>query len=312
MASSSSAGRHPVLTGLLVLLAALLVAGGILYVKTDHGKKLLPAVGKAVLPALSKARLTISSITREKIQAQLTTELHNPAPIDLKIDSLRYETRLDGARLAKGRKDHPLVVKGNATSKLELPLTLNLSELKQKAKTAQQDCVTVQMHVVLFANLPAVGPKEIPVDVRKRVYIPKLPKIEVADVDVTKLGLKKGEAVVTLRVTNYESIPFMVKQVNYRFQIENDLDVKGQETKHVTFKKKGVETMPIHVKFQPKSMPKVLFKILFKAKKTDYKLTGSATVAAGAASAKDATMNFNSSGTVKDLKEMVKAGKQKK
>lgn len=203
------------------------------------------------------------------------------------------------------------MVKGNATSKLSLPLTLNLPQLTKKAKTVQQDCVTVRMRAVLFVNLPVVGPKEIPVDVSTRVRIPKLPKIEVADVDITKLGLKKGAAVVTLRVTNYESIPFTVKQVNYRFQVEDDLDVKGQETKDVTFKKKGVQTMPIHVSFQPKSMPKVLFKTLFKAKKTNYKLTGTATVAAGPASAKDATMQFNSSGTVKDLKEMVKAGKKK-
>lgn len=131
MASSSSVGRHPVLTVLLVLPV---VAGGIMYMKTDHGKKLLPALGKVVLPALSKASFNISSITREKIQAQLSTELHNPAPIDLKVDSLRYETRLDGACLAKGRKDNPLVVQGNITSKLELPLTLNLPELRQKLK----------------------------------------------------------------------------------------------------------------------------------------------------------------------------------
>jgi LEA14-like dessication related protein len=102
-----------------------------------------------------------------------------------------------------------------------------------------------------------------------------------------------------------------VKQVSYRFQVDDDLDVKGQETKDVTFKKKGTELMPIHVKFQPKSMPKVLFKSIFKPKKTDYKLTGTATVAAGAASASDATMNFNSSGTVKELKELVKGAKDK-
>lgn len=156
-----------------------------------------------------------------------------------------------------------------------------------------------------------MGPKEIPVDVRKRVYIPKLPKIEVADVDVTHLGLKRGEAVVRLRITNYNPFPFTIKQVSYRFQIEHDLDVKGQETKDVTFKKRGTETMPIQVSFQPKAMPKVLFKALFKAKKTDYKLTGTATVAAGPSNARDVTMHFNSSGTVKELKELAKAGKQK-
>jgi LEA14-like dessication related protein len=306
MASSSSTGRHPVITVLLVLVGLLLVGGVITYYATDHGKK----IAKAVLPTLEQPTLNIRNITREKIDAQFAVKLHNQAPIDLKIDSLRYRTSVDGNELAKGHKDHPLVVKGNQTNALTLPMTLNLPELKHEVKTAQRDCVTVQLHTVLYVTLPGVGPKEIPVDVSKRVYIPKLPKIEVADVDVTKLGLKKGEAIVKLRVTNYESIPFTVKQVNYRFQIEDDLDVKGQETKDVTFKKKGTEIMPIHVSFQPKSMPKVLFKTLFKAKKTDYKLTGSATVAAGQASAKDATMQFNSTGTVKELKELVKAGKK--
>jgi hypothetical protein len=66
-----------------------------------------------------------------------------------------------------------LTVEKNATNRLERPISLNVPALKSTAKTAQQDCVTVQMRTVLFANLPGLGPKEIPVDVRKRVYIPK-------------------------------------------------------------------------------------------------------------------------------------------
>jgi LEA14-like dessication related protein len=301
--NNSADGRHPVLTTLLVLLGLVLVGGVVLYLTTDHGK--------ALLPTLEQPTLAIDQITREKIKGQFSVKLRNHAPIDLAIDSLRYVARLDGKQLAQGHKSRPLVVKGNATSSLKLPITLNLPELVHAAKTVQRDCVTVQLHTTLYANLPGVGPKEIPVDVRKRVYIPKLPKIEVANVDITKLGLQKGAAIVTLRVTNYESIPFTVKQVSYRFRVEDDLDVQGKETKDVTFKSKGTELMPIHVSFQPKSMPKVLFKTLFKAKKTDYNLTGTATVAAGPASARDVTMNFNSQGTVKELKELAKGAKKK-
>jgi LEA14-like dessication related protein len=175
------------------------------YLATGHGR--------ALLPSLERPTLNIRNITRERIDAQLAVRLHNPAPLDLYIDSLRYETRVDGRRLAQGHKDNPLVVKGNQTNSLTLPVTLNLPALKHAAQTAQRDCVTVQLRTVLYADLPGLGLREIPVEVRKRVYIPKPPKIEVADVDVTKLGLRKGEAVVKLRVTNFESIPFTVKQV---------------------------------------------------------------------------------------------------
>ncbi len=289
------------LTTLLVLVGVLLLGGGIAYFATDHGK--------ALLPTLEQPSFTSSSITREHIKGQFLVKLRNHAPVDLRIDSVRYTARVDGKQLAQGHKARPLVVKGNARSSLSLPMELNLLQISHQLKTSQRDCVTVELHTVLYANLPGVGPQQLPLDVRKRVYIPKLPKVEIADVDITKLGLKKGEAVVTLRVTNYEPTPFTVKQVTYRFQVANDLDVKGMETKAVTFKKKGTELMPIHVKFQPKSMPKVLFKTIFKPKKTNYTLTGTATVAAGPASARDATMQFNSSGTVKDLKELAEGAK---
>lgn len=301
--TTSLAGRHPLRTVLLVLVGLLIFGGGIAFWATDHGK--------ALLPTLEQPTLNISNITRERIKGQFSVKLRSHAPIDLQIDSLRYEARLDGKRLVQGHKARPLVLKGNAMSHLTLPLSLDLAQIKQTAKTVQRDCVTVQLHTILYANLPGVGPKEILVEVRKRVYIPKLPKIEVADVAITKLGLKKGEAIVRLRMTNFETIPFTVKQVTYRLQLEDDLDVKGQETKDVTFKKKGIELMPIHVKFEPKAMPKVLFKTIFKSKKTDYKLTGSAIIAAGPTSTRDATMNFNSNGTVKELKELAKGTKNK-
>jgi LEA14-like dessication related protein len=120
------------------------------------------------------------------------------------------------------------VVKGNASGSITLPLTLNLLQLAHATKTAQRDCVTVQLHTTFYTNLPGVGLKEIPVDIRKRVYIPKLPKTEVADVDITKLSLKKGEAVVSLRITNHASLSFTMRQVSYQFWVEDDLDVKGQ------------------------------------------------------------------------------------
>jgi LEA14-like dessication related protein len=297
--ATSSTGGHPVRTTLLVLLGLLLLGGGITYLATDHGK--------ALLPTLEQPNLSIRNITRERITGQFVVRLRNHSPIELAIDSLSYVARVEGKQLAQGHKSHPLVLKRNATSSLNLPLVLSLPKLTHQAKTAQRDCVTVQLHTILYADLPGLGPTKIPVDVRQRVYIPKLPKIEVADVDITKLGLRKGEAVVTLRVTNYEPIPFTVKQVTYRFQVADDMDVKGLENRNISFKKKGIELMPIHVKFQPKSMPKVLLKTIFKPKKTDYLLTGTATVAAGPASAHDATMHFNSHGTVKDLKELAKA-----
>ena len=299
MPSSSSAGRHPVITTLLGLLFLLVIGGVIAYFATDKGKKLLPT--------LESATMTAGNITPDSLKATMKVSLRNHVPITVRIDSFSYITRLDGEPLAQGTKSKATVMKARGTSELEMPLNVDLSRIKDKIKTIQQDCVDVQTTMIMYADVPVVGYQRIPVTVKKRVYIPKLPKIEVADIDVTDLGFKNGEAVVRLKVTNYNPFPLTIKSVNYRFRVGgDDLDVQGTETKDVSFRKQGTEIMPIHVRFEPKAMPKVAFKTLFKPGKTSYDLNGSLVVAAGKHNPKDVTMKFKSNGTLQELKNIPK------
>lgn len=292
--------RHPGWTFGLVALLLLALGGGWAYFSTNKGKELLPT--------LENTSLAVNNITPSRLQAQLIADLRNQMPVTLRVDSLSYQTRVDGKLLAEGSKDEPLVLRGNDVNHLQLPMSVDLSTVKNTLKTSQQDCVDVQMAMTLYTRLPVAGPQRIPVKVSKRVYLPKMPKIEVADVDIKDLGLKNGEAVVNLRVTNYNPFPVTVRSVRYDFRISDDMQVQGVEEKDVSFRKKGTEMMPIRVRFEPKGLPKVAFKTLFKAKKTDYQLNGSAVVAAGQHNPKDMTMRFNSSGTLQDLKDIPKKG----
>lgn len=301
MARTSFFGRHPVLGVLLGLFLLLIVSGFIGYQATDQGRKLLPT--------LENARLNVGNITANSLQAHMQVNLRNHAPIRLRIDSFSYVTRIDGDRLAQGAQDRPTVVRRRGSSQLDIPLRVDMSQLKRKIKDAQQDCVDVEMTMLMYTRLPLVGPQRLPVRVSKKVYVPKLPKIEVADVAVTDLGLKHGEAVVKLRVTNYNPFPVTIRSVRYRFRVGgDDMEVRGLETKDVTFRRRGTSIMPIRVSFQPKALPKVAFKALFKAKKTLYDLDGTAVVAAGRHNPKDMHLNFASEGTLQELKNIPKKG----
>ncbi|KUG07942.1 LEA type 2 family protein [Solirubrum puertoriconensis] len=301
MTKSSFFGRHPVL-GVLLGLIILLVAGGFIGFKaTNNGQKLLPT--------LENANLQMGNITADSLKAQMQVSLRNNAPIGMRIDSFSYETRVDGKPMARGAQDEPTVVKRRGLSQLEIPMAVDMGDLKRTVKDAQQDCVEVQMRMQMYTRLPVVGTERIPVVVSKRVYVPKMPKIEVADVDVTDLGLKHGEALVKLKVTNYNPFSVTIRSVRYRFRIgDDDMEVKGVETKDVTFDERGTEIMPVRVSFQPKAMPKVAFKSLFKADKTSYDLDGVAVVAAGRHNTKDMSLNFNSEGTLQELKNIPRKG----
>ncbi|SMB94471.1 Late embryogenesis abundant protein 2 [Hymenobacter roseosalivarius DSM 11622] len=299
MATQSFFRRHPVLSVLLGLLLLLGLGLGITYVATDGGKKLLPT--------LSNASMQIGNITPDSLKATMAVELRNNVPVTMRVDSFSYITRLDGELLARGDKNEPTVVKSKGMSRVEVPVNVDLSKVAKKIKEVEQDCVDVQMTMILYTHLPVVGAERIPVTVSKKVYVPKLPKIEVADVDITDMGLRNGEAVVRLRITNYNPAPITIKRVSYRFRVGgDDLDVRGVEEKNISFRKKGTEIVPIRVKFQPKKLPKVVFKTLFRAKQTEYKLEGKAVIAAGKQNPKDLDLNFSSTGTLKELKNIPK------
>ncbi|UOG75107.1 LEA type 2 family protein [Hymenobacter tibetensis] len=310
MANRSFIQRHPIMSVLLALLLLLGAWVGWVYLKNDNGKGLVPTLaekGKELLPTLENTSLSITNITPDSLKAQVKMDVHNNMPITLRIDSLRYQTHVDGTMLTRGAKNEPLVLHGDSLSHLQLPVAMDLSKVKDKVKTAQQDCVDVELRMELYTKLPIAGTKKIPVTLKKRVYVPKLPKVEIADVDVTDLGLKNGEAIVRFNITNYNPFPVTIKQVKYRFRIGgDDMDIQGTETKDVTFRKRGTEIMPVHIRFQPKALPKVAYKTLFKAKKTSYELTGAVLIAAGKHNPKDMTMKFNSTGSLKDLKDIPK------
>lgn len=310
MATRSFVKRHPVVSVVLGLLVLLVAVVGWVYARHNNGQGLLPTLaekGKELLPTLENTTLAINNITPDSVKAQVKMDVHNNMPITLRIDSLRYRTRVDGTLLTEGVKASPMVLRGDSLSHLTLPVAMDLSKVKDQLKTSQQDCVDVQLAMDLYTKLPIAGTKKIPVELTKRVYIPKLPKVELADVDVTDLGLKNGEAIVRFNITNYNPFPVTIKQVNYRFRIGgDDMDLRGTETKDVTFRKRGTEVMPVHIQFQPKTLPKVAYKTLFRAKKTDYNLTGTVVIAAGNHNPKDMTMKFASTGSLKDLKNIPK------
>lgn len=259
------------------------------------------------MPTLENVSFAVDNITPDYVYAQMVTDIQNHMPITLRIDSLNYQTRVDGRLLASGHKSKPTVLKEKGLSHMQIPVTMDLSKIKNTIKTSQQDCVDVKMVMNLYARLPmADGTQKIPVNVTKRVYVPKLPKIEVADIDVEHLGLKNGEAIVNLRVTNYNPFPVIIRRVSYDFRVSDDMQVQGVEEKDVSFKTRGTEMMPIRVKFEPKGLPKVGYKTIFRAKQTPYNLKGSVVVAAGKNNPKDMTMRFSSAGTLKDLKDIPK------
>ncbi|MES2730165.1 MAG: LEA type 2 family protein [Bacteroidota bacterium] len=264
-----------------------------------------------IKPVVKNLNLTIKEITQDSLKSTMTFLLHNPMPVTLPLDSLSYRMKVNGKPLAQGSQQKPMSVKAHADGALQVPFNTNIGNLAEIIRIKQQDSTDVGIKMIAYAHLPVIGQKEIPIDLEKKVYIPKLPHFEVEKIHISDMSLKGGKLLVDMKATNYTAIPFTIKRMNYHFKMSDNVDVKGQEDQDVVFKQLGSQTITIPINLKLDQMGEAAFKMLFKSKDTPYTLNSQLFIISDMPFMRKINMNIKSKGNLKDLKESVKQLKKK-
>lgn len=302
MASRSFIGRHPILTVFLLLLLGVVGYGVVLFASNK---------GAPVKPDLQNMQMTVKTITADSIKMQVSMGIHNALPMSIQVDSMSYQLAIKGDKIAQGSQHTPTKVAAFSDGQFTMPMNADLATLGRMIKTIQQDSVEVDLDMTLYNDFPLVGAKKIPVHINKKIYIPRLPKFEVESIKIADLSLKEGKLLATLKVTNYNSFPFTIDQFNYHFRLSDNVDVKGTEKEDITFKKTGTDVITVPINLRMDQIGEAIFKTLFKSKETNYQMNGTMLINTDMEFAKNLNVAFNSQGTLKDLKEVVKQATDK-
>jgi LEA14-like dessication related protein len=306
MASKSFFRRHYIFTVFLVLLLSAAAAAVFLF-QTTSKEELVKKGKNYVMPDLQSSKTIIDEITADSMKGKLIMRVRNSLPFTIDIDSLHYKVTIDGDTVTKGYTDNGIRIEANSNDEVTVPIKTNIRSFYKKVEQLESDSAEVGVHSVLYNRFPIVGSKAIPVNFTRKVYIPKLPKVEVEGVDFSKLGLKGGKLEVKLKVINYSVIPYTVNGFTYRFKMSDNIDMKGTSTEKFSFRKKGTEIITIPVDLDLNQAGEAAIKILFKSDDTPYRFTGTMHIQTEKAGVGNFDMAFESSGTIKELKQNVKA-----
>jgi LEA14-like dessication related protein len=281
-------------------------AAALIFFKTTPKEEIIAKGKNLVMPDLKSTKFVVSEITEDSIKGKMTIRINNTLPMAIDIDSLQYKITLDGDTVTKGYNNEGIRINANANDEITMPVRTNIKLFKKKVQALERDSAEVGIHAVLFNSFPIVGKKEIPVNFNRTVYIPKLPKVEVEGVDISKLNFKGGKLMVKLKITNYSAIPYSVEGFSYRFKMSDNIDMKGKSAENFTFNKKGTENITIPVDLDLNQVGEAAWEILFKSDETPYHMTGNMHIKTESALGKF-DYAFQSSGTMKELKEAAKA-----
>lgn len=310
MASKSFVRRHPILSVFLVFI--LLAAAAAIYFFQNTSKEELVKQGKNyVMPDLQSAKTVIDEITADSLKGKLILQVKNSLPLTIDIDSLQYKVTLDGDTVTKGYDDTGIRIEANSNDEVTVPVKVNISSFYKKVKQLQTDSANVGVHAVLYNHFPVVGSKAIPVNFTKKIYIPKLPDVQVEGIDLSNLGLQGGKLQVKIKVTNYNAMPYTINGFSYRFKMSDNIDLKGKSDENFNFDKKGSEIITIPVDIDLNQVGEAAMKILFKSEDTPYDFSGNLHIVTDNTALGKFNMAFQNSGTIKELKENVKAAAKK-
>jgi LEA14-like dessication related protein len=300
MPDRASHSRHHFLTVFLVLAVLLLalVGYGVYRYKANENAWLKPDV--------KSIKTTVKEITPDSLKAQVTLTVHNSLPVTIRVDSLGYVVALQGDTLIQGSQHRVNQIKASSDAQLTMPMNTDFKKLIKKVGRLQRDSAEIYLRMTLYHRFPVLGEKKLPVEVNRTIFIPKLPKFEVDKVKIAKLGLKGGQLVTTVKIHNYQDLPFTIRQFAYHFRLSDNVDVKGKETKDIRFQKTGTQTVDIPVDLKLDQIGEAAFKMLFKSKSTPYRMDGTMQINTEQTFVGNFDMDFNSSGTIEELKHAVK------
>lgn len=229
---------------------------------------------------LTSARLT--NINFDQVDLVFNLAVDNKNPVALKLAGLDYDFKIENQSLVSGVSARGLDLKANATSDIELPVTLKFKDLKKlSGELWNKEKLSYQLNTTFNIKLPVIGNYAIPVSKQGEVPVPKMPKVKLKNVKLKDLGFTSADIIARVEVDNPNAFQLGMSNFNYQLKI-NDQDWgqgKLKTAKAIPAKSSGMIEIPLSLNLM--NMGQSAYAILTGNAPLDYQLNGSMTVDTG-------------------------------
>lgn len=198
-------------------------------------------------------------------------DVHNPNPLGLNLSQVTYALALNHHPLASGNLNQGITLPARGSAPLEIPLSLNFKDLL----AAAADLGSSPKLPYQLAGKIYVGPLAIPYDVKGDLELPRLPRVELAGVQIRELSLSGARLACQVRLTNRNAIPLKLGQLAYHLQLGDAQIAAGETATLAPLKASGSDTVRIDTRVSFREVGMGLLKLLQGGGNSAYTLKGS-------------------------------------
>lgn len=256
----------------LAILAVIAIGGWFWwhsFSSTEEKKK----ITKRVVPEVSVANVNISDIDAERIKLVSKVMIKNPLPVNINTNKLDYEIFIDSIRVIQESYKKPISIRSSDSTTIELPMELLAEPMARVLKYFDQkkiDSADYKIKASFLVDVPVAGERNFTMNMSKRMPALRIPKVEVKDIDLNILKLKKEGVNMVVQVKNPNLFPLKLKDGTFSFKIDDDLEMDGALEKIINIPAHGSQNVSMHANLKEGKVLKVGWNLLTKKDETHF------------------------------------------
>lgn len=230
-------------------------------------------------PTANFDKMSIQNISFDGVTLLFDFDINNPNRFGINADQYSYEFFVNDNSFLSGIQTENLRVSRESTSTIQVPVSLNFSEIYNTfSSVAQRDSISYRIATEVQFDIPGIGLRRVPVSTAGVLPVPRMPRIEFGGYNVKNLSLSGAELDIHLRVTNPNRFGISMANAAYALNVNGRewLDTRLGETIRLSGTESDQITIPIRL--NASQMGSVLLEMMAGNTSFNYNLTGSADI----------------------------------
>jgi LEA14-like dessication related protein len=251
-------------------------------------------------PAVEISNVSVSDLSFEHISMLFDIQISNPNTVGISLAAFDYDFLINENSFVSGQQNEGLNIQANANSTIQLPITLEYSEIYQAVSDLlSTDSSQYQIKCGLAFDIPVLGAVRVPISKRGSIPMIKLPSIQISGIKLNKLNFTGADLILSIELKNPNNFSVLLDRFNYNLNINGQDWLNGISNRSFNINKKNDSQIEIPISLNFIQMGQSVYQLLSGGGNLNYNFKGDFDISSSLNLLKNMKLPYDQSGSLK-------------
>ncbi|MCK5454739.1 MAG: LEA type 2 family protein [Calditrichia bacterium] len=250
-------------------------------------------------PTVTLDHVQVTGLTFDDISLKFDIAIDNPNQLSVNLAGFDYDFLLNDQSFIQGQQSDELSIQAQSRSIVELPVDLVFKDIYKSYQNLKNlDSSDYQLKVGLLFDLPVLGQTKIPVSMKGRFPLIKIPTLAIESLHLTNLNLFSANLQLNIRLDNPNSISLLLNKINYKFKVNGIEWISGLNENPQTIEQNAKSILGIPIRLNFMQIGQTAYNLVSGTSSVNYNLDGFLNFGSSGGLIQNQNVTFNQSGTM--------------